>query len=183
MALQFRIASLAGGVAEFQYEVHNNRESACFVAHLLYRHGPDGGHQLEPELAYAVPSGNGGLTLAKCIFPIPAGLKVESAELPYFKRMEPGERLAAKIRLPVPVTPFDPYRVVRPTDKATAVTRLMLRIGYIDSRRIGLRDATVSPSSQAGYFMPDYGLGLRTQEFEETVIVAPPKDLLFYNSR
>jgi hypothetical protein len=183
MALQFKIASLADGAAEVQYEVHNNRESVCFVAHLLYRHGPDGGHLLEPEAAYAIPGGNGGLTLAKCIFPIPVGVKVESAELPYFKRMEPGERLAALIRLRIPVEPFDPYRLIRPADKATAVTRLMLRIGYIDARRIGPRDATISPSSRAGYFMPDYGLGLRTQEFEEAAITSPPKGLLFYNAR
>jgi hypothetical protein len=183
MSLQFRILSLTETAAALAYELHNTRDSPVFVAHVLYKPGPDGGHLLDPELAYAIPSGGGGLTLAKSIFPIPAGLKVERAEMPYFRRMEPGERLQARISVQVPVAPFDPYRMIKPAEKPTPLQRLMLRIGLIDSRRIGPRDATIRPSSHAGLFSPDYGKGRKAQEFEEAVLVSPPKELSFFNSR
>lgn len=148
------------------YVVRNLRAGKIYVFNVLYHNDVQGNRTLDPELAYVIPSGNHTILVGKLLIPIPAGMKVESAEMPYLDPVEAGQALAGKISLRLPLHPFHPYHAVTEAELDLAASKLVVQIGFIDAARAAPMEALIEPAkgAGAGHLQCDYGLGLKYQE-------------------
>jgi hypothetical protein len=148
------------------YLVRNLRSSKIYVFNVLFHADVQGNRKLDLELAYVIPQADHAVTVGKFLSPIPAGMKVESPEIPYLDPVEPGQALAGKLTLRLPLHPFRPYHPHSDTQVDLGANKLLIQIGFLDSSRAGPKDALIEPASGAGvgHFLCDYGLGLQYQE-------------------
>jgi len=148
------------------YLVRNLRPAKIYVFNVLFHADVQGNRKLDPELAYVIPKSDYAVTVGKFLSPIPAGMKVESAEIPYLDPVEPTQALAGKLTLRLPLHPFQPYRPPNDAQLHLAANKLLVQIGFLDSSRAAPKDALIEPAAGAGagHFLCDYGLGLQYQE-------------------
>ena len=167
-------ANLKDSVA-ISYIVHNLRATKIYVFSVLFHADAHGNRSLDPELAYVIPSGNHIITVGKFLSPIPPGMKVESAEIPYLDPVEAGQALAGKITLRLPLHPFHPYRGLAETELNIHAGKLTLQIGFLDPTHAAPKEALIEPAlgAGAGHFQCDYGLGLKYQEILTQEIAVP----------
>ena len=167
-------ANLKESVA-ISYIVHNLRAVKIYVFNVLFQTDAHGNRSLDPELAYVVPTGNHSITVGKFLSPIPAGMKVESAEIPYLDPVEAGQALAGKIMVRLPLHPFQPYRGLAETELNIHTSKLTVQIGFLDASRGAPKEALIEPAlgAGAGHFQCDYGLGLKYQEMLTQELAVP----------
>ena len=157
------------------YVVHNLRSSKVYVFSVLFKTDVHGNRSLDPERAYVLPPADHTITVGKYLSPIPAGMKVESAEIPYLDPVEPSQAQPGKILVRLPLHPLQPYHPPSETELHLAGHKLVVQIGFIDSSRAAPNEALIQPAlgAGAGHFECDYGLGLKYQELLTQEIAVP----------
>jgi len=180
--LTVTVKTITAAYIALSYQVTNTETTDIYVADLLYRMAADGSQSVDPTLAYVMPQADGTLFTGKLILKIPAGMKVESPELPYFRRLGPGETLSGEIVLQNPAEAYHPYDSYRLGETAEPVTRIVVQIGLIRGADLKPGEATLSPAPQIGpdYFKPDYGFGLDYQRTEQGEITGLQPGATFY---
>ncbi len=175
VTLDLKTATSTDDAITVTYTVRNQRRTPVYVFNLLYHTSRDGTRATDPSLAYVFEE-QGVLTAGKFLQPIPAGRKVESTEIPYLDRLEPGAAIEGHIRITRPIKAFDAYLVPDEMVIGKDARQIQIRIGFLDSSPRGAQDALIEPASGvgAGHFICDYGLGLQSQELLEKVVPLTP---------
>lgn len=157
------------------YVVHNPRVGKIYVFNTLYHTDVQGNRTLDPELAYVVPSENHAVMFGKYLIPIPDGMAVETAEMPYLDPVEAGQALAGKVALRLPLHSFHPYHSDTQTELNLTSNKIVLQIGFLDPARAAPKELLIEPAKGVGtgHFQCDYGLGLNYQELLTQEIAVP----------
>ena len=170
--LTVTIKAITAAYISLSYQVTNTDATDIYVADLLYLIAADGSQAVEPTLGYVMPVADGTLYTGKFLMRIPEGLKVESPDLPYFRRLGPGQTLTGEIQLANPAHPYHPYTSYRLGDQPLPVHRIVMQIGIIRGMDLKPGEGTLRPARQMNpdYFVPDYGFGLQYQTILESQV-------------
>jgi hypothetical protein len=174
LLLTAAVDSISAGELVVSYKVENRRPGTVYVFNLLYETDRTGGRTPDAELAYTFAD-QAEFRVGKFLVKIPAGMKVESAEIPYLDALAPGKSLTGAVRVPLPARRFHPYYPIAGEGAVREAARVILSIGVVDRSRGGPREAVVEPARGAGEgrFNCDYGLGLKYQELLEAPLATP----------
>lgn len=179
--LTLSVKTITAAYIALSYQVTNTEATDIYVADLLYRPAAGDSLSADPRVAYVMPQADGTLFTGKLIMGIPDGMKVESPDLPYFRRLQPGQTLSGEIVLANPAEAFHPYDSYRLGDTPQPVQRIVLQIGIIRGSDLKPGEATLSPAPQVGpdFFKPDYGFGLDYQITEQAEATPLPPGASF----
>lgn len=163
--LTVSIKAITAASFALAYQITNTDQADIYVADLVYKPAADGNLTVDPKTAYVIPTDDGTLYVGKLLLKVPEGMKVESTEKPYYRRLAPGESLAGEIVFPNPAVAFHPYNNYRLGENPFAARRIVVQIGVISARDLKPDEATLTPAPDFGpaYFKADYGYGLQYQ--------------------
>ncbi len=180
--LTVTIKAITAAYISLSYQVTNTDATDIYVADLLYRIAADGSQSVDPKLGYVMPMADGTLYAGKFLMRIPEGLKVESADVPYFRRLGPGQSLNGEIELPNPARPYHPYVTYQLGETPQPVARIVVQVGVIRAGDLKPDEGTLRQAAQMGpdYFVADYGYGLQYQAFLQSEIQTLQTGAAFY---
>ncbi|MHA7777140.1 hypothetical protein [Roseibium sp. M-1] len=180
--LTVTIKTITAAYIAMSYQVTNTEPADIYVADLLYRSAAGGSLSVDPQLAYVMPQDDGTLYLGKFLMAIPNGMKVESPDLPYFRRLAPGETVSGEIVISNPASPYHAYQSFKLGETPVAVTRFVVQVGYIRGSDLKPGEATLTPAPHAGpdLFTPDYGMALGYQVLMQGTIQPAPQGAAFF---
>ncbi|MCI5162396.1 MAG: hypothetical protein D3917_10360 [Candidatus Electrothrix sp. AX5] len=157
---------------------------AIYVFNKIVNYNSQGNVIIDSLSGYAFPSHKkGDIIIGKFLVSIPAGVKVESPDIPYLCELKSGEIIKSSLRLKVPLLIDHPYFFDKSNrDNKEKVKVIFFHIGIIDHAKIGEDEAVVEIAEEAGkdYFICDYGFGIEYQELLEEIVNVESKEIFIY---
>ncbi|WP_299473056.1 hypothetical protein [uncultured Roseibium sp.] len=164
--LTVTVKAITAASISIAYQVTNTENTDLYVADLLYRPAANGSLSVDPQFAYTMPAENGLLYTGKLMLQIPDGMRVETTDAPYYRRVVPGETISGEIVLTNPAMPYHPYDSYILGENPFAISRIIVQIGVISAAKIKPDEGVMIPAPAIGlaHFKADYGYGLDYQE-------------------
>jgi hypothetical protein len=177
-SLSVTIRALTREALYLDVTVVNTRQQDIFVPAVLFRTDTVGVRDHDPSLLFAGRGTGDRVVVGKWVPSVPEGRKVESEPVPYFARLEPGERWENACTLPLPVRYFGFYGPPpTPLREPRMLPSLGFTLGILDSARFPPGAGVIVLAMGAPPGAPwecDSGFGKMLQEFLTSEIVLPP---------
>ncbi len=137
------------------YAVRNQGSRPIWVFNRLFHVTDSGTYRLDPNVIYVEVEG-GQVVLSKQLQPVPRTSLVESPEVPGVTRLPPGEVLAERVVVPLPLRESHPYVKKPDVLPLSEVRELRLRVGYLpDAPGLKLREGEDTQGLR--FQLPSYG--------------------------
>jgi len=125
--------SKAGDRLVVEYELTNQRKQPIYVLDRMVNSNA-AGLFLDPDLAYALWEEPRTLRLVRATLQLPPDRNVNSKEIPYARKVAPGETVQGRISLPAPVVEYSPFYLPTTELKEMRSEDVRLLIGWTEER-------------------------------------------------
>jgi hypothetical protein len=116
-----------------EYELTNQRKQPIYVLDRMVN-AKDGTAVLDADLAYVFWEEPRTLRLVRAVLQLPPGKNIGSKEIPYARKVAPGETVAGRISLPVPVAEYNPFYLPPKDWRQVTCDTVRLLIGWTEER-------------------------------------------------
>jgi hypothetical protein len=116
-----------------EYQLTNQRALPIYVLDQMVKHN-DQGPFLDPERAYVCWEEPRALRLVRASLPLPLDRNIYRKEVPYARRVPPGETVEGRIALDVPVEEYNPFYLPAQEFREVSCDTVRLLIGWTEQR-------------------------------------------------
>lgn len=109
LALAVRTVRVDGKGLVFEYRLTNNGGAPVYAFTGLYRTDATGAVTVDPDAVYSFLRGGDLVEFQKALLPVPPWTTVETPEVPFLTRLEPGATHREEVEVALPLRVDDPY--------------------------------------------------------------------------
>jgi hypothetical protein len=109
LALDVRTVRADGARLVFEYRLTNNGSGPVYAFTGVYRTDASGAATADPDAVYSFLRDGGLVEFQKALLAVPPWTVVETPEVPFLVRLEPGASHREEVAVPLPLHVHDPY--------------------------------------------------------------------------
>jgi hypothetical protein len=109
LALDVRTVHADAGSLAFEYRLTNNGGAPVYAFTGVYRTDATGAATVDPDAVYSFVRDGGLVEFQKALLPVPPWTTVETPEVPFLTRLEPGATHREEVTVALPLRVNDPY--------------------------------------------------------------------------